>query len=54
MVLGSSIQMTMSGLMVTRNTGRRWVSTIHISHRTGLGRAALAPLSEHVPIRLGR
>jgi hypothetical protein len=39
MVLGRSIQMTMSNAPVTRNTGRRWVSTIHMSHRTGLGRA---------------
>src|SRR5580693_5665553 len=38
-VLGSSIQVTMSSAPVTRNTGRRWVSTIHMSHRIGLGRA---------------
>lgn len=39
MVLGRSIQMTKSSAPVTRNTGRRWVSAIHMSHRIGLGRA---------------
>ena len=39
MVLGRSIQMTMSSAPVTRNTSRRWVNTIHMSHRIRLERA---------------